>query len=275
MFALHRDKEATQHLGKVKEAYDNNEDFIEGHVPHYLKCLIDLGNAHVALGEMDQFDALVKRFHEYADKSNNPNVLVWKLYVKIIQHRYRQQFTAGWELVEEYRRFNQQHEVKIDTGIEVMFLLNCIAFSFANKKYRSLSNFLIELHPFTKLKRYKHLFLLMEIIRLIVHYEQQHFDQCEYKMRSIKRYIRVNKSEEWMVIAFEAIEKIVKLDMVGFVNEMIRKQVLIDAKKQIEACLNAKGLEDFPFSTYLEAKIAGVGMDELKKNSERSIHSVA
>lgn len=263
--AISEDREAIDSLNKLLKAYEADKDFIQGHLPHYLKCLIDLGNLLIRVGKMSDFELIVDRFKSYAEKSNNPNIQVWNIYVDMVLYRKDYAYEKGWPLVEDFRRLSQQQEVKLDSNIEVNFILNSIAFSFANKKYRTLTRFLQQLHPYTKFKRFEHLFLLMEIIRLVVHLEQEHYDQCEYKIRSIKRYIKVKSPIPWMVIAFEAIERIVKLDMVGFISPEIRTQVLIDAKEKIASSTNTVGMEDFPFSVYLDAKIKQVSMTDLAK----------
>lgn len=263
--ALAEDKDSIKSLNTVLSTYETDKEFILGHLPHYLKCLIDLGNQLIRVGKMSDFELIVDRFKTYGEKSSNPNIQVWNIYVDMVLYRKNYEYEKGWPLVEDFRRFSQSQEIRLDSNIEVNFLLNSIAFSFANNKYRTLTRFLQQLHPYTKFKRFEHLFLLMEIIRLVVHFEQKHFDQCEYKIRSIKRFIKVKTPLPWMVIAFEGIEKIVKLEMVGFISPEIRKQVLIDAKTKISECTNTVGMEDFPFSVYLESKIRDVKMTDLEK----------
>ena len=93
---------------------------------------------------------------------------------------------------------------------------------------------------------------MIEMVKLMVLYQNRSLDQCEYKIRSIRRLFKENNCPFWLQNIFNALTKVIELDCIQFPASSIQTEIIKKAIENTHHEFKETELEFFPFHYYLQ-----------------------
>lgn len=162
---------------------------------HYIKGMHNLLNAHFDLRNYDRFDAVLKKFEDFAasepvkqDQNATIQMFVYLYTAKINKHFMQGTFDEGLKLVPDIEEKLEQYSLYLDRHRILVFYYKIASLYFGSGNYDSAVDYLNKIINW-KVDLRTDLQAYARLLHLIAHYELGNYDLIEYLIKSVYRYM--------------------------------------------------------------------------------------
>jgi hypothetical protein len=180
---------------KWVDLFTENPQMMEVETGHYIKGMHNLLNAHFDLRNYVQFEAVIKKFEDFASSdlvvqnhNNKIQVFVYLTTARINHHFMKGSFSEGLALVPYIEEMLEEYFLFIDRHRILVFYYKIASLYFGARDYSTCIDYLQKIINW-KVDLRNDLQCYARLLHMLAHYEMGNFDIMDHLTRSAYRYM--------------------------------------------------------------------------------------